>query len=249
MPTEFDLAAYFNLKADNENKRALINQAPAPTQQSGGKAIHWLPVSVAKRETGHEPRRTFKNPVDETLRALRAYNAKVSWTVQNLMPPYALDVPVWWDVRAMDSVTADEASGALHEDLLKNEKLPFNEATLDTSVIAIVQTLMMAGFVPGIIAETIHPCHPDTWRAFQAATQIRRTLKLNHLHANCMSKNQMYVCCNNTQRSSVIRHPGKTKGIQEQQTSWTRTPAEDVHEEEKPKELGCDTPSMNWCLC
>ena len=111
MPTEFDLDAYFYIKADNENKRALLTQAPAPKQQSGGKAIHWSPASVAKEEPGHEPQRVFKNLVVEAQRALRALNAKVSWTVQNLMPPYALDIPLWLDARAMDSVTADEASG------------------------------------------------------------------------------------------------------------------------------------------
>ena len=63
MPTEFDVEAYFYIKADNDNKRALLTQAPAPTQQSGGKAIHWSPVSVAKKEAGHEPQSVFKNPV------------------------------------------------------------------------------------------------------------------------------------------------------------------------------------------
>ena len=161
---------------------------------------------------------------------MRALNAKVSWTIQNLMPPYALDIPLWLDARAMDSVTGDEASGALHENDLKDERLPFNEATIDTSVIAMVQTLMMAGFVLGIVAEAIHQCHPDTWRAFQAGTQIRTALKLNQLHARRRSKNQMYVCCNNTQRPTVIRHPGKTEGIEDQQRSWTQHPAEQSYE-------------------
>ena len=118
----------------------------------------------------------FEDPVEEAMRAVRALNNKSSWTIKGLLPPYPIDLPMWLDTRALDSVTSEEASGALQETQLRNERLPFNESTLDTSVIAMVQSLMMGGFVLGIIGETIYPCHPDTWRTFQASTQIRKVL-------------------------------------------------------------------------
>ena len=86
MPTEFVLDAHYYIRANNENTMAILDQAPAPTNQSGGKAIHWSPVSVAKKEMGHEPQSVFKDLVEEALRALRSLSANVSWTVQNLMP-------------------------------------------------------------------------------------------------------------------------------------------------------------------
>ena len=158
------------------------------------------------------------------MRMLNSINAKVSWTVQNLMPPYAIDVPIWTDTRSFDSVMAHEVSGVLHEGMLKNDRLLFNEATIDTSVAAIVQTMMMGGFTPAFIAEIVHPCNPDLWRAFQASTQLRRILKLQQLHANRLSKNPAYVCANNDERT--IRNPGGTPGIVHQQTSWAQTPAQ-----------------------
>ena len=82
------------------------------------------------------------------------------------MPPYSIDVPIWMDIKSFGNVQAYEVSGVLHDNALKNERLPFNEATFDASVAATIHTMLIAGFTPGFIAETIHPCHPDTWRAF-----------------------------------------------------------------------------------
>ena len=136
-----------------------------------------------------------------------------------------MDCQVWIDVRAMDSIEQRDAAGALHEPLLRGEEAPLNEATLDTSAITMVLTLMMAGFLPGLIGETIHESHPDTWRTFQAHIQVRKGLKLNLLHKNAFSKNQIY-CCYNSQRAATIRHPGATRGVGKQQSSWARLPAE-----------------------
>ena len=140
----------------------------------------------------------------------------------NLMPPYSIDCPVWIDIRALDSVEPREAMAALHEPLLRAEESPLNEATIDTSVIATMLTFMMAGFAPGLIGETVHESHPDSWRTMKAQIQMRKALKLNQVHKNDFSKNQMYYCANNTNRKVAVSHPGTTSGIAHRQSSWVR---------------------------